>query len=217
MKMVLPFPCILCEEKQTKHLFKKDGYDYRQCPACDLIFVQPGQRLDPDEEKSRYDQHENDPDDPQYRQFLSQLFAPLQKKLNPGCLGLDFGSGPGPTLSVMFEEAGHTVNIYDPFYAPYPSVFEEQYDFITTTETAEHLFHPRREFERLWKCLKPGGYLGVMTKFAPSAATFKNWHYRRDDTHVTFYTKKTFKWMAETWKAGLELHGDRVAIFQKPA
>lgn len=210
------FPCILCDAQQTEYLYKIEEYDYQHCLECDLFFVQPGQRLDPGEEKSRYDMHENDPTDPHYRKFLDQLFDPLHKKLKPGSSGLDFGSGPGPTLSVMFEEKGHSMDIYDPFYAPDTRIFEKRYDFITTTETAEHLFHPRQEFIRLWSCLKPGGYLGVMTKFVPSLEEFKNWHYRRDDTHVTFYSKKTFRWMADTRQAELELIGDRVAILQKP-
>jgi hypothetical protein len=178
--------------------------------------MKPDHRLDPGEEKSRYDMHENDPGDTAYRDFLSQLFEPLVKKLPPQSYGLDFGSGPGPTLNVMFEEQGHRMKLYDPFYANDPSVFDEHYDFITTTETAEHLYHPRKEFDRLWSCLKPGGWLGIMTQFVPSREEFANWHYRRDDTHVTFYSPKTFRTMAQRWNAELELIGDRVAIFRKP-
>lgn len=174
------------------------------------------QRLSPSEEKSRYDQHENNSEDVRYRSFLNQLFEPLEKQLGRESFGLDFGSGPGPTLSIMFEERGHQMNIFDPFYANYPSVFEHQYDFITCTETAEHLFNPRREFERLWSCLKPGGYLGIMTKLVPSIETFPKWYYRRDDTHVTFYCDETLHWMAGLWDASVDLIGDNVAIFKKP-
>lgn len=208
-------PCILCSSTQTSHFHQFKNYEYLQCINCKLIFVKPGQRLNPEEEKSRYDQHENDPKDPNYREFLSQLFNPLSKKLSPESTGLDFGSGPGPTLNIMFEEAGHSMNIYDPFYANDPSVFDQQYDFITTTETAEHLFHPQLEFEKLWSCLKSGGYLGIMTKMVPSNDQFAGWHYMRDDTHVTFYSRETFLWMAYNWKAEVEFHGDRVIIFHK--
>jgi SAM-dependent methyltransferase len=207
--------CILCHTKSADTYFTADGYDYLHCSVCDLIFVKPGQRLDPDEEKSRYDLHENDPSDPHYREFLSQLFDPLSAKLKPGSFGLDFGSGPGPTLHVMFEEAGHHMNIYDPFYANHPAVLEHSYDFITTTETAEHLFHPRKEFDRLWKILKPGGYLGMMTKIVPSLNEFPDWHYRKDDTHVTFYSEKTFAWIARLYHAEFEIFGERTVIFKK--
>ncbi|WP_218089766.1 class I SAM-dependent methyltransferase [Rhodohalobacter halophilus] len=177
--------------------------------------MKPGQRLDPDVEKSRYDLHENDPEDSRYREFLNQLYSPLSDKLSPASFGLDFGSGPGPTLSVMFEEDGHTVNLYDPFYAPDRSVFNHTYDFITTTETAEHLFNPRKEFDLLWSCLKSGGFLGIMTKLAPKVEQFKDWHYRKDDTHVTFYSEKTFQWMADHYGADLEIMGERTVILTK--
>lgn len=209
--------CILCEHQDVHDFHKTKQFCYLHCPVCKLIFVKPGQRLNPGEEKSRYDLHENNPADEQYREFLSQLFDPLSKKIEPQSFGLDFGSGPGPTLNVMFEEQGHSMNIFDPFYANDPSVFQYTYDFITTTETAEHLYNPRREFERLWNCLKPGGYLGIMTKLAPEPEKFPGWHYIKDDTHVTFYSKATFRWMANNWNASVEFIGDRTIIFKKPA
>ena len=207
--------CILCESVKTEDFFTDGKSEYIICNECRLIFVKPGQRLNPEEEKSRYDQHENDPEDGRYRNFLNLLFEPLEERLNPGSFGLDFGSGPGSTLNIMFQEKGYQMNIYDTFYANNESVFNEQYEFITCTETAEHLFNPRIEFERLWNCLKPGGHLGIMTKLVPSLKEFPEWHYRRDDTHVTFYSDETFYWMANHWCAAVDIISDRVAIFKK--
>lgn len=208
-------PCILCRSEETAHFCRRDGFDYLKCSDCDLIFVQPGQRLDPEVEKSRYDLHENDPDDENYRAFLNQLFEPLNQRIAPASRGLDFGAGPGPTLHLMFEEAGHSMSIYDPFYAPDQSVLDRTFDFITTTETAEHFFNPRREFDLLWSRLKPGGYLGIMTKMVPSDDRFPDWHYRKDDTHVTFYSPDTFNWIAGHYGGTLELFGERTAIIRK--
>jgi hypothetical protein len=108
------------------------------------------------------------------------------------------------------------MNIYDPFYTDDKSVLELTYDFITTTETAEHLFYPEKEFNMLWSILKPGGFLGIMTKLVPNHDKFHDWHYMKDDTHVTFYSKDTFEWLAGSWSAGLDFYGDRTIIFQKP-
>lgn len=190
-------------------------YTYCHCPNCDLVFVRPGDRLSPAEEKKRYDHHENDPDDPDYRNFLNQLFEPLNQKLEPESFGLDYGSGPGPTLSILFEEAGHRMEIFDPFYANHPSVFNKAYDFITTTETAEHFYDPRKEFNRLWKLLKPGGYLGIMTLLRPENIPFADWHYIKDDTHVTLYSRATFQWLARKLGAVLTIIGERVIILHK--
>ncbi|NGP87247.1 class I SAM-dependent methyltransferase [Fodinibius halophilus] len=212
--------CTLCGNANV-HLFYQDqsdhyASDYYQCPNCRLIFASPKDRPSTEEEFERYETHENDPNDEGYRNFLGQLFEPLNKKLEPGSKGLDFGSGPGPTLNLMFEEQGHDMNIYDPFYADDETFFDEKYDFITATEVVEHLFHPRKEFDRLWDCLKPGGYLGIMTKIAEDDKTFfANWHYRLDETHVTFYTKQTFEWLANKWNASINFPAKRVVIFKK--
>ena len=213
--------CILCGSDHTRSFFRDESEhhsaDYLQCRNCRLIFATPKDHPTPKEEQERYDTHENDPEDEGYRNFLGQLFDPLVNRLEPESNGLDFGSGPGPTLSIMFEEAGHKMNIYDPFYADDESVFDQQYDFITATEVAEHLHHPAKEFKQLWSCLRDGGYLGIMTKIAEDdPAFFADWHYRLDLTHVTFYTRQTFRWMADQWNASLDFPAQRVIIFKKP-
>lgn len=178
--------------------------------------MDPNHRLPKNEEKKRYDLHENDPADPRYREFLRQIFEPMAEKLSPGLHGLDYGSGPGPTLHLMFEEAGFKMNIYDPFYQPDSTVLAQSYDFIVTTETAEHFFHPAEEYDRLWKLLHPGGMLGVMTKQLRDPSTFHSWHYRKDDTHVVFYQIKTFEWLSKKYDAILEVISDRVILMHKP-
>lgn len=167
------------------------------------------------DERAVYDQHENSPDDQRYREFLNRLMTPMAEMLAPGSFGLDFGSGPGPTLSVMFEERGHRTEIYDPFYAPGLDFETRQYDFISASEVVEHLHFPRKELERLWGCLRPAGILGVMTKRVIKES-FASWHYIQDPTHVSFFSLKTFQWLAEHWNAELTVPGNDVVIFQKP-
>ncbi len=217
----MPQSCIFCQYNGATHLHSDDTRheykrDYFHCAECNVIFVPPDQRLSPQQEFQRYELHENSPVDPEYRAFLSRLFEPVNSRLKPASRGLDFGSGPGPTLSVMFEEAGHDMALYDVFYANRPKVFRDQYDFITTSETAEHLFHPLEEFERLWNCLKPGGILGIMTQLYPDNNTFKDWHYKNDDTHVVFYSHKSFRWLGKRWEAEPEFIGNDVILFLKP-
>ncbi len=166
-------------------------------------------------EQAEYDLHQNSPADQRYRKFLSRLFTPLAARLPSGSCGLDFGSGPGPTLSVMFEEIGHVVAIYDIFYAKDESVFEQQYDFITATEVVEHLHHPREELERLWICLKPGGTLAVMTKLARDREAFARWHYKDDLSHVCFFSQPTFHWLAAHWQATLTFVNQDVVFLVK--
>ena len=206
--------CPLCGELQGE-FFYADRRDYFRCAVCGLVFVLPEQFLSSQEEKVVYDQHENSPADARYRQFLSRLFEPMKSRLLPGNKGLDFGSGPGPTLSVMFEEAGHGMSIYDPFYAPDTAPLGRQYDFITASEVVEHLHHPMEELHRLWACLKPTGWLGLMTKRVTSLTEFATWHYKNDPTHVCFFSIKTFQWLAEYWNAELIIAGNDVVLFRK--
>lgn len=207
--------CILCSRSEVTCFFEDNRRKYLWCEVCDLLFVPAYQHLKAEEELKRYDLHQNSPDDQRYRNFLNRLFKPLCARVSPGGFGLDFGSGPGPTLHRMFLERGHAMNIYDRFYADDPSVFEFKYDFITATEVVEHLFNPQMELDRLWFCLKPGGFLGIMTGVVYSKESFKNWHYKNDLTHVAFYSKKTFEWLRKKWKASLEWAGDGVVIFMK--
>ncbi|APE31651.1 methyltransferase [Halomonas aestuarii] len=207
--------CPLCTSTDTAPFHRDARRDYLRCRVCALVFVPPAQRLDPAAERAVYDQHENSPDDPGYRRFLSRLYDPLRRRLAPGARGLDFGSGPGPTLSVMFEEAGHPMAIYDPCYAPDASVLEDRYAFITASEVVEHLFAPGRELARLAARLEPGGWLGLMTKRVTSAEAFAGWHYILDPTHVCFFSEASFEWLARHLDMRVEFPAADVALLQR--
>jgi SAM-dependent methyltransferase len=208
--------CPLCYGEDVRAFFHDRQRQYVRCQTCALIFVPPVYFLTPDAEKAEYDLHQNSPDDAGYRTFLQRLFEPLHARLAPGGQGLDFGSGPGPTLSVMFEEAGHTMTLYDVFYADEPDAFNRPYDFITATEVIEHLRQPRKDLERLWGCLKPGGILGIMTKLAKDREAFSRWHYIRDMTHISFFSVTTIQWLADHWQATLTWVATDAFLLQKP-
>ena len=208
--------CPLCSTGGADDYCQDNRRRFYQCLNCALVFVSPDQFLSPQAEKAEYDLHCNSPGDDGYRRFLSRTFGPVQARLAPAGSGLDFGCGPGPTLSVMFTEAGHRMAIYDPFYADDPTVFDRTYDFVTATEVVEHLHHPMRELDRLWRCLRPGGLLAIMTKRVIDRRAFATWHYKNDMTHVCFYSEATFDWLAGQWAARLDYVDKDVVIFTKP-
>ena len=207
--------CPLCQTEGGKEYYEDAHRNYRQCQICDLVYVPMDYYLTKDAEKAVYDLHENSPKDPEYRRFLSRLFIPMQDRINPKSRGLDFGSGPGPTLSLMFEEAGHEMANYDPFYAKNESVWEIAYDFITASEVVEHLHHPGKSLDRLWACLKPDGNFGVMTKMVLNREVFADWHYKMDPTHVSFFSINTFAWLGEHWKTKPEFVDNDVILLRK--
>ncbi|MFC1490081.1 class I SAM-dependent methyltransferase [Candidatus Latescibacterota bacterium] len=207
--------CPLCSSDRTQEYHRDKHRIFNRCHNCELIFVPPEYFISHEEEKARYDSHINNSDDQGYREFLKRLYKPLEKRLNPKSSGLDFGSGPGPVLSQMFENSGHTMTLYDPFYADNLSALSESYDFITATEVLEHLHHPGMETNRLWECLEPGGWLGIMTCPVPESGAFEDWYYIRDSTHVCFYSHETFRWLAACWNAELTIVEPDVILFKK--
>ena len=206
--------CPLCDARDAAAYHQDRARSYWRCHDCALVFVPPAARVDASAEKVRYDQHQNDPADPRYRQFLSRLADPLIDRVPRGAVGLDFGSGPGPTLGPMLIEAGLRVHLYDPFYAEDPAVWHRTYDFITASEVVEHLHHPRAELNRLFSVLRPGGYLAVMTRWVGDHGAFTRSRYIRDPTHVCFYSAATCRWIAHRWQATLELPDTNVALFR---
>lgn len=207
--------CPLCISKSAQFYTKDKRRDYFQCQKCFLIFADKSSWPTPSQELETYDQHENSPSDHRYRDFLSKMYNPISEMIALKSQGLDFGCGSGPTLSVMFEESGHKVNLYDKYYFDDVSVFNLKYDFITATEVFEHLFTPRLELEKLLNSLKDGGVLGIMTKFSPSNDRFNSWYYKEDPTHICFYSKETFQWIANCYNLNLRLIGDDVAILSR--
>lgn len=207
--------CPLCWSEKVREYARDKRREYYQCRACDLVFVSSRQFLSAEDERKRYDLHQNSPQDLNYRRFLNRLFIPLQKKLAPCSHGLDFGSGPEPTLSRMFEEAGHTMTLFDHFYEPIPAALERQYDFITATEVVEHLHDPKRELERLWSCVKQGGWLAIMTNPAVDQEAFPRWYYKNDLTHVCFFSRTTFAWLALQWRTEAVYADSDVVLFRK--
>lgn len=214
--MISTMNCPLCAYKTLLPFLQDHLRDYLQCPRCRLVAVPESQRLSRTEEKARYDLHRNDPNDPGYRSFLSRISDRILERIPPPARGLDFGSGPGPTLEIMLIQAGYEMKIYDVFYADHPEVFALEYDFVTCSEVVEHLFAPGPVLARLLALLKPGGLLAVMTKLVLDRERFKTWHYIRDPTHVCFFSRETFSWLAEAHGLGLEFAGPDVVLLHKP-
>lgn len=207
--------CPLCENTQIQSFWRDQRRTYLRCNQCNLVFVPSEYHLTPTAEKAEYDLHRNDPADIGYRKFLSRLFQPLCDRLPAGTRGLDYGSGPGPTLSLMLAEAGFDMAVYDPIYAPQEAVFKNRYDFIVCSEVVEHFRMPGREFVTLWQVLEPGGWLGIMTKLVLDRQAFSRWHYKNDPTHISFFSRETFYFLAEHLPADLQFVGSDVILLRK--
>ena len=210
-----PTACPICDNGEKQAFFSDTERQYYRCSCCDLIFVPREYHLSESEERARYDSHNNDPNDLRYRNFFNQLLTPLLAILPGNSYGLDFGSGPGPTLSLMLEECGHKVDLYDKFYVQNEVVFENCYDFITATEVVEHLARPLKDLNLLAGILRKGGVLAIMTEIVLPQSDFKSWYYKNDPSHVCFFSEKTFVYLANLLGLEIATLSERVIILRK--
>jgi len=207
--------CPVCLAPGVQPFMSADRRDYLRCETCMATFLDPRQRPSRDEEYAHYLHHENHPDDPGYRHFLSKLAVPLLERLPPASPGLDYGCGPGPALAAMLREAGHEMALYDPFFHPDAEALGRVHDFVTCTETAEHFHRPAEEFDRLMALVRPGGWLAIMTCFQTDDDRFANWRYRKDPTHVVFYREETLRYLADRRGWLCEVPIKDVALLQR--
>ena len=207
--------CPLCFAAPLVHYHEAAGRRYRHCRTCDVVALDRDQLPNRCEERADYALHENDPADPRYRRHLAQLTVPLTEGLAAGAVGLDFGCGPGPTISVMLGELGFSVRDYDPIFRPDRAALEERYDFIACTEAAEHFHRPARAFDLLAGMLRPAGRLGLMTQLRTGRIDFPAWRYLRERSHVTFYSPTTMHWIAARYEWTCRIIGERIVIFAR--
>ena len=207
--------CPLCSSNLTESFYRDSYREYLKCSNCDFVFVPKIYHLSEKDERARYDTHNNNPQDERYRNFLTQLLNPLQERIPKSACGLDFGSGPGPTLSLMLEEGGYSVDLYDKFYAKNDVVFDKQYDFITASEVVEHLRQPLDELSRLIDILKSNGVLAIMTQILTPQIDFEQWYYKNDPSHIGFFSEMALNYLVEKWQAELYVISERVVIVKK--
>lgn len=208
--------CPLCGRSVDGRARIAHGRRFHDCPGCGLVFADPSELPSASDERARYATHENDPDDPGYRDFLDRLATPLAARLPPGAEGLDFGCGPGPTLSGMLTERGHPTRDWDPFFAPDDALLERTWDFVSCSEVLEHLHRPAGTLARMDALLRPGGWLGVMTGILEDDVVLEEWWYARDPTHVAFYRPRTLAWIAARFGWEMERPRPNVVLYRKP-
>jgi SAM-dependent methyltransferase len=179
-----------------------------------VIYLEPAGRLQPLQEVLRYLEHRNSAADQGYVRFLSRLGDPVRERLSPGERGLDFGCGPAAVLGELLTAHGFPTVSYDPLFRPDDACLAQTYDFVTCSEVIEHAHRPLELFAQLGRLVRPGGLIGVMTRFYGLEAPFGDWWYRRDPTHVCFYDARTMTWIADRMGWVLELPEPHIALYR---
>jgi SAM-dependent methyltransferase len=205
--MIKKITCSLCSS-HTCFFCQFRALHYYQCSGCRSVLLNPAMYLSKEKEKIRYEEHNNDVNEPGYQKFVMPLVKQVQLKFNQTHSGLDFGAGTGPVITKLLHDKGFKVQLYDPFFYDNPAALSQTYDFIVCCEVIEHFHSPAREFELLRSLLKPGGVLYIMTEIYHEGVNFGKWHYKNDPTHVFFYHKQALAWIKNHYKfAQLKIEG----------
>ena len=207
--------CIVCKNQEAVDFKNIKQKRYWKCSYCEAIFLDKEFYLSSNDEYKHYLTHNNDVNDPRYKKFLSNLMLPLIERIKLNSIGLDYGCGPGPALSLMLREKGYQMLNYDPFFHSKKRNLLKKYDFICCSETVEHFHNPFGEFTRFNELLNNNGTIGIMTNFHSEQDIFENWYYIKDPTHVVFYNKKTFQIIAKIFDWDCEFLGNNLVFLKK--
>ncbi len=205
--MNLESKCPLCHS-HAGLFYKKKEKRYYQCAHCLSIFVDPRCYVSKEDEKKRYQEHNNDIENPNYQKFVAPIINEVERRFGKEHRGLDFGAGTGPVIAKLLGEKKYVIDLYDPFFWNNPEKLEEKYDYIVCCEVMEHFHFPDKEFALLKSLLKPGGVLFCMTDIYSEEIDFKTWYYKDDITHVFFYHRNAIEWIHSKFKfSGLKTKG----------
>ena len=210
--------CKICNNRTQSIVDKKQNVTYYRCEKCDFIALDNDFMVDALVEKQHYAKHNNSFECSGYvdmfKRFIDSSISPYISTIKKA---LDFGCGHTPVLAKLLEDRGLEVDIYDLYFFSDEEYKNISYDLITSTEVFEHLKDPKSILEVLVNLLNPNGYIVLMTQFPPSSnEEFLRWWYRRDITHISFFTPKSFKIMAEEFGLKvIEIIDNNIVVFQK--
>lgn len=203
--------CTLCYTP----LNTKVDEEYYICHTCNAYLKDEMLYFDQDKEKSHYECHNNDVNDIGYQHFTAPVTNTVLAHCTPDMLGLDYGCGKGPVITKRLVEQGYTVDLYDPFFHPNLTYLDKVYDYIFSCEVFEHFYTPYKEIDKLTKILKQGGLLIIKTHLFTEQTDFKNWYYRKDQTHVFIYTFKTIEYLAKQFDYQIETLTEKLVVLRK--
>jgi hypothetical protein len=210
--------CKICQENTNVLIERKKELLYYRCTSCGFLYLDDKFIIDEESEKSQYDMHENSFDSLGYvkmfEDFIEKAITPYEENIKNA---LEFGCGSGPVLAELLSRKGINVDKYDLYFYPEKVYEGKSYDLISSTEVFEHLQKPLEILEMLVEHTNNNGYIVLMTKFPPKDdEEFLAWWYRRDPTHISFFTPQSFEVMAK--KVGLKVLktiDKNIVVFQK--
>ena len=192
--------CPLCSS-DSKHYITVDSYSYNHCNQCNHIWLDSTHYLKEVEESERYLLHNNNADNISYVNYLTRIYNECEKYAPKSSLEsgvVDYGCCAEEVMVKVIEKSGYEGYGYDPLFNIVVPLNNLPVGVVIASESVEHFYNPLTEFKQIHSWLKPGGTLFIKTSLTDTVDDFGSWWYRKDPTHVQFFSRQSFQFIAET-------------------
>jgi hypothetical protein len=180
--------CRLCDSRECGKIHHDRHRSYYRCASCGLLFVPTDEMVTLEEEKRRYDLHNNDARHEGYVGFLNEIVAVVAGHCGSTDRILDYGCGRGAVLAGLLRQKGFDCAAYDPLYNIGAAALSQSYDVIILCEVIEHVRDLKAGIAELKKVAGPKGTIVIRTQPCSSLENFGGWWYKNDLTHVNFFS-----------------------------
>jgi transcription initiation factor TFIIIB Brf1 subunit/transcription initiation factor TFIIB len=188
--------CPLCESHGCREYDVDRRRTFVRCDMCGLVFVPEEYHLTPEQERRRYELHDNHEHNRGYVRFLSQVADVIGDMRPQPSRVLDFGCGREAVLTALLRRRGFRCDSFDPLYdRPLPPS-PGKYDAVVVCEVVEHCRNIRRTFLEIEGLLEEKGTAVVRTQCRDERTDFSCWWYARDPTHINFFSRDTLEYAA---------------------
>jgi SAM-dependent methyltransferase len=211
-------PCLIC--RSSSALFFQDQRQFFKCPDCSLIFT--FDVPDKDAEETHYKNQWATTDKNFWEKQVDVLLQLIGNYQTPGRI-LDFGSGSGE-MTNEFLRRGYDVTPLEPMTHGYlkDQNYSAKFDVVIAVEVIEHLTEPWKELHGIEKVLAPNGIVIFSTLLTnafidrlDAIEQFKNWWYKDDPTHVSFFCNRVLAKMADMNNCDIDIFDDKVFVLKK--
>ncbi len=183
-------------------VFFEDKRKFYKCRNCFLIFTD--EFAGEAEAEAHYKKQQAETDASFWKEQVDALltisakYVPRPKKI------LDFGAGSGE-ITKEIRSRGLDCTSLEPMEDGFlkDQSFGEKFDIIFAVEVIEHIQNLWEELREMEEVLSPGGVMVFSTiltdKFvyeANSVDVFREWFYKDDQTHVSFFCNETMSYIA---------------------
>ena len=188
--------CPLCESASFSEIGRDRRRPFYLCNACDLVFVPPEYHLSFEQEKRRYDLHDNTENNQGYVRFLSQVADVAESIYPKGGRFLDFGCGKEAVLRTLLERRNRICDCFDPLYEHTIDI-KNRYDIIILCEVIEHCRNMLETLHSIRRLMLEEGAVIVRTQCRPDSGDLMQWWYVQDPAHVCFFSARSLSFAAK--------------------